>query len=197
MSSSQWPRLSHLLSAGIALGLVAFCFSQSLAIGKKIEPELIHLRSGAEREWSSFPADCDRSSLEVHWQDTSNDEAATLELRQQDVKQAWRVRVNGENLGQLALDEQDVKVYFAIAPRLLRNGENVLRIEPVDKQAASDDIRVGQIRSTYHRSRKELLSEAAIEVRIVDADSKSPLPARVTIVDADGALQTTAAVSND
>lgn len=161
-----------------------------------IEPQLIHLRSGDVREWSSFPEVCKKSSLEIRWQDSKSDQETTLRLRQQDVKQAWRVRLNDDNLGQLVGDEQDMTVYFVVAPHVLRDGENVLQIEPVDQRAASDDIRVGQIR-LVKRPRRAVLAEATIEVRVVDADSKSLLPARITIVDTEGSLQTTAVTSND
>ena len=53
----------------------------------------------------------------------------TLRLRQQDVKQAWHVSLNGQRLGPLVLDENDTVIYFAVPAGRLLDGNNLLKIE--------------------------------------------------------------------
>ena len=164
---------------------------------RAIEPRLLHLRSGVEREWSEFPETPHGQRLDVTFTSTKNATEQTLFVRQQDVKQAWNVSLNGKKLGALTIDENDMVVTFAIPVNGLIEGDNSLRIEssPASK-AASDDIRVGQI-ALVNRSVREALREATLEVNVVDADSKQPLPCRITVLNANGAMQTLGAESND
>jgi hypothetical protein len=152
---------------------------------QRLESELIHLRSGELREWSSFP-----DTAPQHWEKRlalpANERPLTLQLRQQDVKQAWQVLLNGQPLGELLRDERDALQQFAIQPGALTGKGDVLRIEPKGKHASPDDIRVGQI---------ELLDRdidaghwRVAEVEVVDADSGEPLACCLTIVDKNGTL---------
>ncbi len=162
-----------------------------------IEPKLLHLRSGVEREWSEFPETPHGPRLDVTFVSTKNAAEQTLFVRQQDVKQAWTVLLNGKKLGALTVDENDMVVTFAIPAGGLVDGDNSLRIEsPPASKAASDDIRVGQI-ALVSRSVREALREATLDVDVVDADSKQPLPCRITVLDASGAMQSLGAESND
>lgn len=161
-----------------------------------IEPRLVHLRSDAAREWSSFPAAADGAHLELKFQATKNEGEHALRVRQQDVKQAWRVLLNGKPLGQLVRDEADMVIYLPIAAGLLA-GENTLRIECMARgPQTSDDIRVGEIQLDP-RPVAEVVSEATLEIDVRDADTSQQLPARITVVNADGALQSTSATSTD
>jgi hypothetical protein len=162
-----------------------------------IEPRMVHVRNDGAREWSSFAERPEAAALEVRLRAEKNSQEYSLRLRQQDVKQAWRVLLNGKSLGALVRDENDMVVYFPIAAMALADGENVLRIESTARGAASaDDIRVGDIR-IEPRSVSEALGEVTLELSVSDADSHMPLPARFTIVDANGSLQSTANISND
>ena len=162
-----------------------------------VEQKLLHLRSGAEREWSEFPETPAGQRLDAKFSSRKNSAEQTLLVRQQDVKQVWNVLLNGTRLGELVRDENDMVVTFAIPASTLIDGENALRIEsPSSSKAASDDIRVGQI-AIQERPVSETLREATVEVEVVDADTKKPLPSRITVLDANGAMQTLGAASND
>ncbi|MEK6257499.1 MAG: CehA/McbA family metallohydrolase [Planctomycetota bacterium] len=162
-----------------------------------IEPRLLHLRSGVEREWSEFPETPHGQRLDATFDSTKNTTEQTLLVRQQDVKQVWNVLLNGKKLGALTIDENDMVVTFAIPAGGLVEGDNSLRIEsPPASKAASDDIRVGQI-AVVNRSVREALRGATLDVEVVDADSKQPLPCRITVLDSNGAMQTLGAESND
>jgi hypothetical protein len=171
--------------------------AQSATLRRMIEPRLVHLRSGPVREWSSFPEQPEAGHLEVRFAAEKNAGELALRLRQSDVKQSWRVMLNGKSLGELLKDENDQILCLPIAGGSLNDGENVLRIEsPARGAAVSDDIRVGEVWIEL-RLVTEALAEATLAVRVVDAESGSPLPARVTIVDSNGSLQALGTKSSD
>ena len=146
----------------------------------------------------------ERFSREIRWSSiinllcaNPNDAEFTLRLRQQDVKQFWRLSLNQKDLGNLTLDENDTVVYFPVPPGGLIDGDNTLRLEAVSQTA--DDIRVGQI-VLDPRPLKAVLSEATVDVHVFDGTQpRDPrrTPCRITVVNADGALVTTAATSHD
>jgi hypothetical protein len=162
-----------------------------------LKPGLVHLRSGTVREWASFPEQAEAAHLETRFSGRKNPGEACLQLRQQDVKQTWRVLLNGKSLGELVKDENDQVLYLAIPAGGLIDGENVLRIEsPARSAALSDDIRVGEL-LINPRPRADALSEATAVIHVVDGHSREPLPARITIVNSDGALQALGPSSGD
>ena len=46
----------------------------------------------------------------------------TLRLRHRDLKQLWRVLLNGQEIARLPLDEADMITYWAVPPRTLADG---------------------------------------------------------------------------
>jgi hypothetical protein len=157
-----------------------------------IEPKLHHLRAGNVREWSDFPAEAEGPSLTVKFKAKPNTAEQTLRLRQQDVKQTWKVLLNGKDLGRLIQDENDTEIVLPVPAGRLVDGENTLVIEAPGK--LPDDIRVGEI-TLDDRPVKETLNEATVEV--VVREGRMPTPCRITILNARGALATTGASSTD
>jgi hypothetical protein len=153
-----------------------------------------HLRVGANREWADFPEAAEATELEVTFDARRNESQATLRLRQQDVKQNWKVRLNTVDLGVLRVDENDMIVYFEIPVGTLVEGANKLFVQQQGNK--SDDVRVGEI-WIDDRSVSQLLGEANVDAAVVDADTQQPIPCRLTILNASGALQTPGCESND
>ncbi len=153
-----------------------------------------HLRVGAEREWADFPAVPEAAALDATFTAAANAEPATLRLRQQDVKQTWKVRLNGTELGALRIDENDMVVYFDVPAKTLVDGANQLLVQQQGDK--SDDVHVGE---TWIDDRpvSQVLGEATVSVSVVDADSQRPTPCRITILNESGALQTPGCESND
>ncbi|MDZ4689561.1 MAG: CehA/McbA family metallohydrolase [Planctomycetaceae bacterium] len=150
--------------------------------------ELRHLRSGPVREWSEFPEATQETRLEVTFTAKSNASEWALFLRQQDVKQIWQVQLNGQKLGELTRDENDMLVGFPVPTELLRDGDNHLQIAARSSDAAlSDDIRVGSIR-LEQRPLREALTEAVLDIDVRDVATQQGLPCRITVLNADGAL---------
>lgn len=175
--------------------LVPACLCDGADPLTTIESAQIHLRSGQVREWSSFPAKAPQSQ---EWKvgAPASQQARLLTLRQQDVKQSWRVLLNGAPLGELLLDERDALAVLPIASGAITGPDDVLRIEPKGKHASPDDIRVGPIQ-LVELDLDSWLTQQTVEIEVVDADSEQPLPCCLTIVDQHGSLIPLGMKSND
>jgi hypothetical protein len=175
----------------LPMGVLAASEPQALA------PALAHLRSSTAREWSTFPETADAAQLERTFTAKQNATEHALLVRQQDVKQLWTVLLNGKKLGELIRDENDLVAAFAVPANTLIDGDNTLRIEPRSPSpATSDDIRVGEI-ALHARPLSDVLGKSVLAVDVVDADSRQPLPCRITIVNQDGSLPALGIGSND
>jgi hypothetical protein len=181
-----------------------FCLLPLLgaALVRAADPELVvtprphHLRAFEPREWSEFPEQAEAARLELKFAATANSSEQALALRQQDIKQSWRVRLNGTELGKLATDENDMLVYLTVPAAALVSGENVLAIEQDLKRAVADDVRIGPIR-LLTSTREAVLSDGKVEIEVRDADSRQRLPSRITVINEEDSLQTVGAVSNN
>jgi hypothetical protein len=164
---------------------------------RMLDEHLHHLRINGPREWAEFAETPEAAHLEIKFAAARNSAEQTLQVRQQDVKQAWNVSLNRKRIGQLVRDENDTVVYFVVPAGGLTDGENVLRIEQATAaRPEPDDIRAGQI-ALDGRVLRQVLEECTAAIEVIDADTKEHVPCRLTIVDASGALQTVGAASND
>jgi hypothetical protein len=162
-----------------------------------LDPHFHHLRSRGEREWSDVPARPEGPRLALQFPAERNGAERTLRWRQQDVKQPWKIRLSGQELGSMRADENDMVLYLPVPAGRLQAGENRLVIEQVGR--TPDDIRVGEI-TLDDRSVAQVLSEGLVEVAVVDAGRPgppAPLPCRITVVNDQGALMTVGATSGD
>jgi hypothetical protein len=181
--------------AVLALILVA-APSPVLAKATILTPRLHHLRAAGPREWSDFPDKAEGPSLTLRFAAERNGGERALRLRQQDVKQTWKVVLNGKELGRLRPDENDMVVFLAVPPGLLA-GDNTLTVEQVGR--TPDDVRIGEI-TLEDRPVAAVLAEATVEVTVreeVRPGEVRPVPCRLTILDDSGALMTVGATSND
>lgn len=159
-----------------------------------IEKEFLHLRSYEPREWASFPAEAQGTRLVRAFDSEANTKPWTLSLRQQDVKQTWQVLLNGNTLGRLLQDENNLRTDFEIPAGCIIDARNSLEIFQTGSEV-SDDIRVGEIQ-LHPTAPKVLRSEATLEVSLTD-EVGHPIPGRITIVDAVGTLMPVRADSGD
>ncbi len=162
-----------------------------------LDSRLHHLRAGDVREWDDFPAKSEGPSLIVRFQAERNAGEATLRLRQQDVKQTWRVLLNDKELGRLPPDENDMVVCLPVPAGALRSGENKLVIEQVGR--TPDDVRIGEI-TLDGRPVAEVLGEATVEVTVLEdgrPGKPEPVPCRITVLNDRGALMTVGAASGE
>src|SRR5205807_7426538 len=81
-----------------------------------LDARLHHLRCDGPREWSDFPERPEGPNLSLRFQAERNEAECTLRLRQQDVKQSWRVILNGKELVRLPPDENDMVLVIPVPP---------------------------------------------------------------------------------
>jgi hypothetical protein len=159
------------------------------AESRVLDGELHHLRCEGPPEWTEFPASPESDRLECSFDAVQNPAEQTLRLRQQDVKQVWRVKLNDRELGQLRRDENDMVVYFAVPADGIVSGKNVLRIEQDARgKVVPDDVRVGEV-ILDPRPVQEVLTEATLVVTVADEGTGQAIPSRLTVLDEHGALQ--------
>lgn len=180
--------------ARLTATLLVLAASPSLAEDVELTGVMHHLRNSGTREWADFPETAESDLLELTFTLPEPGTDWTLKLRQEDIKQDWRIRLNGREIGRLHRDEIDMRISLAIPSGILLQGKNTFRIESAS-QRGPDDIRVGEIR-LVPRKRSEILGEASLKV-VVSDDSQKPTrtPCRITIVDEGGSLVETGAVS--
>ncbi len=160
-----------------------------------LDAKLHHLRIDGPREWTEFPETPDADSLVVKFETKANAGEQTLSWRQQDLKQSWKVSLNGRDLGRLVRDENDMVVYRPVPAGTLRSGVNELKIEQLGRRGV-DDIRVGAI-TLDDRPMQQALMEATVEIQVTDSATSEPIPCRITVLNEAGALMTVGAESND
>ena len=177
----------------LATALLAAFTPVAMSGEQVLDPRMHHLRSGAEREWTEFPEQAEADHLEILFTASPNAVEQTLRLRHRDLKQTWKLLLNDRDLGRLPQDENEMITFWSVPPGTLRQGENRLRVTGAGK--LSDDVLIGDVR-LIDRPRLAALSVATLDVSVSDADDDQPLPCRITITDAAGALMTVGRASD-
>ena len=127
----------------IALALIVGFLHSPAVPAPVVDGAMHHLRSGGSREWESFPEQAASDHLATRFAGEKNDAEWSLRLRQRDVKQAWRVRLNDRDLGPLVQDENEMVVYLPVPPGVVRDGENGLWATTEDDAARSVEAILG------------------------------------------------------
>ena len=151
-----------------------------------VEAKRLHLGKAGQFEWESFKDRAvDAERFERRFEAKAYAEEHTLRIWQRDVKLTWPVLLNGRKLGTLVTAETALESLLAIPAGALRDGENVLTMEPPTNL---DDIEVGPVLIAA-KSMKEVMIGARIEVTVTDEVTGEGLPCRLTLTRKDGALQ--------
>jgi hypothetical protein len=175
MSFRPWWRWAALLAS--ALSMAQPVRAQSLLVRP------VHLGTTGQPEWERFrksPPTGD--SLTLSFEARPNDDEQSLLIRQDDVKQDWRVEINGTRIGALVRMEADLVHVLPVPAGTLRAGANTLR---VSSTTPADDVVIREVRLEPVPVARLLTSRLTVRV---SGDDAQPLPARVTIVDGHGAL---------
>jgi hypothetical protein len=173
-------RVSHLVV------LLTIC-SAALARAELLDGKMHHLRHGDEREWDDFPAKPESDQLRLTFNASPNPSQRTLSLRHRDLRHIWKLTLNGRELAKLLQDENPMVSLIAVPPAALRDGANELQITCAQTTNEADDVMIGEI-ALLDPARRDLVTQASVEVTVTDADTAKPIPCRLTIVDAHGDL---------
>src|SRR5688572_22521750 len=180
--------LSQLLYA-CALTFVAgmACAGESITLNEK----RIHLGQPGSPEWEEFRTDpAQGGRFEVRFKAEPNAGEAALFIRQDDVKQEWRVEVNRRPVGRLFTMEANLVQTIKLPPATLTAGENVLAIVP--PPGDPDDILLHEIKIDTRPVAEA--HDATLSVAVSDMDGTA-VPCRITIMDQHGALAPVMAAS--
>jgi len=93
------PIVNRRAAYGFLLFLLVSGAAGAGARERILEPALHHLRSGTQREWSEFPASAEGREWTVAFTVDRPDQEHTLRIRHRDVKQPWKLLINGRQLG--------------------------------------------------------------------------------------------------
>ena len=162
----------------LALTLAAFFVTfPLLAEREEVTSEIFHLGTKGLPEWNEFrSSEPHGRNLSVTFEAKANQEESTLFIRQDDVKQGWRVSLNGKRLGNLERFESKMLHTLKVPAKTLKEGENRLSIAA---PTALDDVFVGGA-FLVNKAREDALRQSFLEVRVTDSKG-APLPCRITI----------------
>ena len=150
-----------------------------------LESRRLHLGKAGAYEWDEFKdRKVDAERMELHFQSQANTSEQALRVRQRDVKLNWPVLLNGKKLGILTTAETPMETIYPLPAGSLKQGDNVLIIEPPPNL---DDIEIGPV-TLETQTPRAYLSAAKIEVTVTD-ESLHPIPCRLTLTRIDGTLQ--------
>src|SRR5688500_14510380 len=149
-----------------------------------VEAGLIHI---GQRSVAAFPAGA-RAPIgprfERSFESQSNPSEWTLRLKQRSIVDDWAIELNGQPIARLNISSGERLAHFSIPPNTLLEGTNKLAIVP---RGYTNDILVSQIEIIPQRMR-DLLKLAHVTLNVTDPSGRAPVPARVTIVDAENKL---------
>jgi hypothetical protein len=161
-----------------------------IAQKKVIVNKTIHLRDGIRQEWNTFPVNAKDSILKIHFNSNAFKKNAVISLIQTDVSHPWKVELNGTRLGNLVVDENRMITYFQVPAGVLIENANTLIIRPEKQnQPQPDDILISKV-ILFYSAIDDLLSESSLNIQV-------GLPARLTILNENGALQPVQAAAGD
>jgi hypothetical protein len=149
-----------------------------------LEERMFHLGNDLEKEWPEAPVEPQAQPLEIRFQARANEREWLLEVTARDVDNEWALELNGTELARLKkINDELLTARYPVPVGRLKNGENVLRVRALVDP--NDDLTVGRVRLA-ERSLREIERLGRVEVRVVERGSLAPLPARLTVVAADG-----------
>ena len=150
-----------------------------------VTDKIFHLGTKGLPEWAEFSGKTPHGrNLAISFESKANEKEATLFLQQDDVKQGWRISVNGKRLGNLERFESKVLHSLKVPAGTLKDGQNKLAVEA---PTAVDDILVGGA-FVELEPLDEVLSRSFLEVSAFDKKTSASLPCRFTITDANDFL---------
>ncbi len=168
----------------------AFLNAETLTLDESFH----HVRNKKKREWNSFAELPESVSIEHTFSLKTPEKWKFLTFRQAETKQAWEVNLNGQKIGQLARDHNDMEQVLEIPTGILQASDNILEISTAS--SVPDDIRIGEF-ALQSEDLETRAGASGYAMSVVD-EAGQPLPCRFTIVKAEsGTLALLSAKSNE
>ncbi|MCC6405570.1 MAG: PHP domain-containing protein [Planctomycetes bacterium] len=175
----------RLTVAAASLGALLLAARLSPDDGRTLDATMHHLGDDRTPDWKEAPEEPTAPPLEIPFESAANAGEWLLEVSARDVDNQWALALNGVEFARLRPTNDELRVgRYPVPPGLVKAGRNVLAVRAVDQP--KDDITVGRI-VLHERSLRELAQLGRVEVTVLDAETKQPIPARITVVDAAGA----------
>ena len=141
-----------------------------------------HLGDSQIKDWPGFAEKPEGTNLVLNFNATANPGPATLQLRQRDIDGVWHLKINGREIAELQRKRKEADCYYEITAGLLKDGVNTLELSPDN---TTDDIGIGHF--TLHlKPLREQLNLKSLVIKVTDADTGRPIPARVSLESAEG-----------
>lgn len=149
--------------------------------GRVLHANLEHLGDSEKTSWKELRLPT-ATTLQFEFDAERNTRPCVLSIVSADVSDDWSVVLNGKVVASLAREVERAAHLYELPERSLADGKNTVIVR---SERGTDDILVGDVR-LLDGSIRELKKLAAIDVIVLDADSREPLPARITVLDAKG-----------
>jgi len=143
-----------------------------------------HLGDSEAADWPEAERWPEGTRLDLELETRANAGERVLALEQRHVDDDWTIELNGVAIGKLERCSGLEERFYPLAPGALADGRNRLSFVPSE---TTDDVVIGNVR-ILDTTFRELLDLRPLRVRVVEAESGAPSPARITIVDAAGEL---------
>lgn len=181
---SPGPRL-FLISTFLSLAALALALpAHQETEWRVLEERMFHLGNDPAREWPEAPVEPQSQPLELRFEARANEREWLLEVTARDVDNDWALELNGAELARLKkINDELLTARYPVPVGRMKAGENVLRVRALVDP--NDDLTVGRVRLA-ERSLREVEHLGRVEVRVTERGSLAPLPARLTVVGADG-----------
>lgn len=154
--------------------------------GRVLDGRMHHLGNDKTPDWKEAPETPERSPLAIRFESAANEREWLLEIAARDVDNEWALELNGRELARLRkINDELGTAFYPVPAGAIRAGANVLAVRAVDQP--DDDLTVGRVR-LFERSLREVARLGRLEVRVTEGPDGKPLPARLTVVGADGEL---------
>ncbi|MBK6938931.1 MAG: PHP domain-containing protein [Planctomycetes bacterium] len=149
--------------------------------GRVLHANLVHLGDSEKSDWKDLRLPT-ATTLQFEFDAERNPRPCVLSIVSADVSDDWSVVLNGKVVASLAREVERAARLYELPERSLADGTNTLLVR---SERGTDDILVGDVR-LQAGSIRELKKLAALDVVVLDADSREPLPARITVLDGSG-----------
>lgn len=169
------------LPCGVLFAILGQVPSQDPAGGRVLEANVFHLGDDEKPGWADLTQPTGKK-LSVTFEAERNARTCVLSIESADVSDDWSIVLNDKVVASLAREVDRAEHLYELPERTLVDGPNKLEVR---SEAGKDDILVGNVR-LLQGSIRELKKLASIDVVVLDAKTREPLPARITVLDANG-----------